>query len=266
MGKELAKSQKDLLFGSKYTGIDTSGGFVYPPIINILQSDKQFKAFEDADMSTKSYGKLFVRTENNNPEDLVEEIVGTAIKIEAGHEIRDNQTIVGSGNHLLSPEEKEAVEAEGLNPVNMTKVLLAIGESGDVIAKMKEYNKKLEKGTAQSSDFPCALLPIKGSSWGSWIEAQEKMEELCQENYGVSYRDSIASLFRFSVRSEKQHSTKFGDYYSFEVGVELNDPDEAAAFAPLVVGMKDFGMFFEVAEKVGKKNEALEAEKVFEGM
>jgi len=30
--------------------------------------------------------------------------------------------------------------------------------------------------------------------------------------------------------------------------------------------MKDFGMFFEVAEKVGKKKEALEVEKVFEGM
>ena len=263
MSKELVASHKELLFNSEYTGINVSGGFVYPPVVNILQSDKQFKAFGDADMSTKSYGKLFVRTESNSPGDLVDEIVGTAIKIEVGHEIRDEQTIVGSGDHLLSVEEKAEIEEKGLNPVNMVKVLLAMGESGDVIMKMKKYDEKLKNNTATSSDFPCALLPIKGSSWGSWIEIQEQMESLCQREYGTSYKDSIASLFRFSVKSKENYSSKFGNYYSFELGVELNDPEEAAAFAPLVVGMKDFGLFYKVAEKIEK---AKEVEAVFKDM
>lgn len=270
MGKEIVKSQKDLLFKSEYTGINTSGGAVYPPVINVLQSDKQFKAFGDADMSTKSYGKLFVRTEANTPEDLVDEITGTAIKIEVGHEIRDSQTIVSSGDRLLNAEEKAEIEEQGLNPINMVKVLLALGDSKTVLAKAKVYEEKLKAGTASSSDFPFALLPIKGSSWGSWIEVQEQMESLCQREYGVSASDSIASLFKFSVKSKENHSTKYGKYYSLEMGVELNDPDEAAAFAPLVVGMKDYGLFYKVGEKIEEREQledkGVDAERIFEGV
>lgn len=258
MDNKLVKDQKDLLFNSKYTGINVSTGLVYPPIVNILQSDKQFKAFGDEEISTKSYGKLFVRTESNSKDDLVDEIEGTAIKVEVGHEIRDQQTILSSGSNLLSPEEKERVEEEGNTPVNMVKVLLALGDSEKVLKKMEVYKEKLEQGTATSNDFPCALLPIKGSSWGSWIEVQEQMESLCQKAYGRGYRDSIASLFKFTVKSKENYSSKYGNYYSFELAVELNDPDEAAEFAPLVMGMKDFGLFYKVAEKIEAKSDVEE--------
>lgn len=263
MTTEITKSQKDVLFKSDYTGINTSSGMVYPPVINILQSDKQFKAFGDADMSTKSYGKLFIRTEVNKPEDLVDKIEGTAIKIEVGHEIRDEQSVVSSGDRLLNAEEKEEIESNGLNPVNMVKVLLAVGDSKEVLEKTKEYEKKMQEGNATSADFPFALLSIKGSSWGSWIEAQQKMEELTQRNYGVGVGDSIASLFKFTVTSAEEHSAKYGTYYSTHVDVELNDPDEAAAFAPLVVGMKDYGLFYKVSEKIEGRDKA-DAEKIFE--
>ena len=264
MSKEIAKVNKEIIIKPDYTGININSGFVYPPVINILQSDKQFKAFGDEDISTKSYGKLFVRTDTNSPEDLVETLEGTAIKIEAGHEIRDEQKVIGSGNYMLGPEEKEDIEQAGHTPVNMIKVLIALGDSKEVLAKMDKYKEKLEKNSATSNDFPCALLPIKGSSWTSWIEVQEQMESLCQREYGVSYRDSIASLFKFTIKSKENYSSKYGKYYSFDLAVELNDPDEAAEFAPLVVAMKDFGLFYKVAEKIESKEK--EAEKIFEGM
>ena len=263
MGAELAKVQKDLLFKSEYTGINTGSGAVYPPVINILQSDKQFKAFGNADMSTKSYGKLFIRNEANRPEDLVDELVGTAIKIEVGHEVRDEQKVIGSGDRLLSPDEKEDLESKGLKPINMVKVLLAIGDAKATSEAMVNYDKKMENNTASSSDFPFALLSIKGSSWGSWIEAQSQMEDLCQREYGVASKDSIASLFKFSIKSKEENSTKYGKYYSTEVAVELNDPDEASAFAPMVVGMKDFGMFYEVAQKIENRENVVDT---FKGM
>lgn len=265
MTTAITKSQKEVLFKSDYTGINTSGGMVYPPVINILQSDKQFSAFGDAEMSTKHYGKLFIRTEVNTPEDLVEEIEGTAIKIEVGHEIRDDSGVIDSGERLLSSEEKEEVEAKGLKPINMVKVLLALGDSKEVIAQAKKYEEKLASNSATSSDFPFALLSIKGTSWGSWIEAQQKMDELCQRQYGVSANDTMASLFKFTVKSKEEHSAKYGKYYSVDVDVELNDPDEAAEFAPLVMGMKDFGLFYKVAEKTNP-DKSVDAEKVFEGM
>jgi hypothetical protein len=262
MANELTKVQTDLIFNSDYTGISTGASMVYPPVVNILQSDKQFKAFGDAEISTKLYGRVFVRTEANHPEDLVEEIVGTAIKIETGHEVRDDQTVVSSGGNMLSLEERQDIEEQGLRPVNMTKVLIALGTPKEVSQKMDAYKTKLEAGNATSADFPFALLPIKGSSWGSWIEAQSKMQDLCHRNYGKDYRDTIASLFKMSIKSEKQFSAKYGDYYSFEVGIELNDPDTAAEFAPLVMEMKDFSLFNKVAQRV----EARDATKMFDSL
>lgn len=264
MEKSLSVSQKALLFNPKYSGIHVGGGVSYPPVINVLQSDKQFKAFGDAEISNKSYGKLFVRTDANKIEDLVEELQGTAIRIEVGYEVRDSsQKIIESGVGLLDPTQKEEYENDGLKPINMIKVLLAMGDSKSVIEKSRIYKEKAANGTASKSDFPLAVLVIKGSSWTGWIEAQDKMEELCQKQYGFSYRDSIASLFKFSIRSKKNYSASFGDYYSMDIGVELNDSDEAAAFAPLVTEMKDYSLFYKVAERVA---EPIAAEKVFEGL
>ena len=253
MAKDLALSQRKVLFNTEYTGILVGGNTTYPPIINILQSDKQFKAFGDAEISNKSYGKVFIRTDNNKVEDLKESLEGTAIKVESGFEVRDaDQKIIESGVGFLDPDQKEEYEANGCKPLNMVKVLLAIGDSKTVLAKVKKYEEMARSRTANKEDFPFALLVIKGSSWGSWIEAQEKMEDLCQKEYGNSSRDSIASLFKFTVRSTKNHSTSFGDYYSIDLDVALNDPEEASAFAPVVVSMKDYSLFFKVGERVAQ--------------
>jgi hypothetical protein len=254
MANELTKVQNELLFNSGYTGISTGSSMVYPPVVNILQSDKQFKAFGDADISTKLYGKLFVRTEINKPEDLVDEVVGTAIKIEMGYEVRDEQKVIASGEGMLSPEQKTEYEEQGYKALNMTKILLAIGTPEEVSKQMDIYSKKLSEGSATSADFPFALLPIKGSSWGSWIEAQSMMQELSRREYGHDYRDTIASLYKLSVKSEKQYSSKYGDFYSFVVGIELNDPDTAAKFAPVIMAMRDFSLFNEVAKRIEKKD------------
>lgn len=251
MAKDLAISQKKVLFNTEYTGIQTGSTNTYPPIINILQSDKQFKAFGDAEISNKSYGKVFVRTDSNKLEDLKDSLTGTAIKVESGFEVRDSeQKIIESGVGFLDPVRKEEYEADGYKPLNMVKVLMAMGDSKDVLEKVKKYEELSKSRMVSKEDFPFALLVIKGSSWTGWIEAQDQMESLCQQEYGSSSRDSIASLFKFTVRSKKNYSASFGDYYSIDLGVELNDPDEAAAFAPVVVSMKDYSLFYKVGERI----------------
>lgn len=266
MAKDLAITQRKVLFNTEYTGIQTGSTVTYPPVINILQSDKQFKAFGDAEISNKSYGKVFIRTDNNKLEDLKDELTGTSIKIESGYEVRsEDQKIIESGIGFLDPTQKEEYEASGYRPLNMVKVLLAMGDSKEVLEKMKKYEHLAKNGMASKEDFPFALLVIKGSSWGSWIEAQDTMEGLCQKEYGVSYKDSIASLFKFKVRSKKNYSASFGDYYSIDLGVELNSPEEAAAFAPVVVDMKNYSLFYKVGDRVQAEKVA-DPIAVFEGM
>lgn len=263
----LTKEQKSVLFNPAYTGIQTGSNVAYPPVINVLQSDKQYKAFGDEEMSNKDYGKLFVRTDTNTKADLKEELVGSAIKIEVGHEVRtDDSKIISSDNYLLNQDDKEDYKSQGYRAQNMVKVLLAMGSAKEVADKMKEYEKLVAAGRATKADFPFAVLVIKGSSWGSWLEAQNKMEELCQREYHTSATNSIASLFKFSMRSKKEHSQSFGDYYSTEVGVELNGPEEAAAFAPMVVAMKDYGLFYKVADRIADKSEDEDLDAVFEGV
>ncbi len=264
----LTVKQKEALFNSDYTGITVGGSVAYPPVINILQSDKQYKAFGEAEMSNKMHGKLFVRTDSNKVEDLLDEIEGTAIKIEAGYEVRDgDQKIVDSNTGFLDPDAKETAIEEGLRPMNMVKVLMALGTPEEMSKRVKEYGQKVAKGTATKEDYPFALLVIKGSSWGSWIEAQDKMEDLCQKTYQTSYHDTIASLFRLSLRSEKQYSPKFGDYYSFEVGVELNDPDTASLFAPMVFAGKNESLFWQVGKRTQEdESDSAEVIEVFKDM
>ena len=262
----LTVKQKEALFNPDYTGITVGGSVAYPPVINILQSDKQYKAFGEAEMSNKMHGKLFVRTDSNKIEDLVDELEGTAIKIEAGYEVRDgDQMIVDSNTGFLDASAKETAIEEGLKPMNMIKILMAMGKPKDVQKKVKEYGEKVSKGVATKEDYPFALLVIKGSSWGSWIEAQDKMEEMCQQTYQQSYRDAIASLFKLSLKSDKQYSPKFGDYYCFEVGVEMNDPDTAAEFAPMVFAGKDESLFSEVGKRT-QEAETVDVEEVFKDM
>jgi len=251
MVKDLAISQKKVLFNSEYTGIQTGSSATYPPVINILQSDKQFKAFGDAEISNKSYGKVFIRTDNNKPEDLKDEIGGVAIKIESGYEVRDGeQKIIESGVGFLDPTQKEEYEANGLRALNMVKILLAHGSAKEVLAKMAKYEELSKSRMVSKEDFPFSVLVIKGSSWTGWIEAQDQMEALCQKEFGTSSRDSIASLFKFKVSSKKNYSTSFGDYYSISLDVELNDYEEAAALAPVVMQMKDYSLFYKVGERI----------------
>lgn len=250
----------------EYTGIQIGGGVSYPPIINILQSDKQYKAFGDADISSKMYGKLFVRTDLNSVADLLDEIDGTAIKVETGHEVRDEKSIIKSGVGFLSKEEKAEYEGEGLKCFNMVKILVALGDSTTVLKRTVEYEKKLAQGMASKEDFPFALLVIKGSGWTTWIEAQDLMEELTQKEYATGYRDVLASAFKFSIKSKKNYSPSFGDYYSFDIGVELNSAEEAAAFAPLVMKMKDYSLFSKVGERVEADNSRAEAGELVEEM
>ena len=266
----LTTEQKGVLFNPEVTGIDIDRlSRVYPPVINILQSDKQTSAFgEDENSITKAhYGKLFIRTDENTLDDLKDEIEGTVIKIEQGHEVRDDEgKIVSSGTNMLSPEEKEVYEKDGYKGINMVKALLAIGSASEVDKRMEEYKVKLEAGTATKSDFPFAILVIKGSSWGGWFPTLNAMDELSMKKYGKKVDGVSPAVFKFKLSSKMEQGSSF-TYYAFDIMPVLNDGEDAVAMTKYVLEMKELGLFYKVAERIEQKEDGTkELDKIFEGV
>lgn len=266
----VTKKAESVLFNQEYTGFDFSlRDAEYPPVVNVLQSDKQFKAFPSAKNSelVDHYGKLFIRTDNNKPKDLKKTITGTVIKIEQGHEVRDPSTnkIISSDSEMLSKEEKQEYWDKDMKPTNMVKILLAFGTAEKVKEQLAVYNKKMEDGTATREDFPFGVVVIKGTSWGSWLDAIDTMDSMAKESLQKGYKEVLSTVFTFEVGS-KEETSSFGDYFSVTVTPDFNSMEEATAFAPLMLEMKEIGLFYKVEERIGQEEDKEVVDKVFEGM
>jgi hypothetical protein len=240
MAKELAKvdqADMDKLVGLGVTGHDIGAGNIYPSSVNILQSDKQYEAFEDGDNITKKmYGKLFIRRDSNKTTDLVDEIRGTMIKIERGYEIRDAENkIVESGYGFLNAIEKDEYGTQGLKPINMVKVLLAAGDSKETKKAMDELNAKMASGKQVSNaDYPFAVVVVKGSSFGNWFNVEKMMQDLANEHFLKPLNQIPVIAFQLVVTSKKEEGDGY-TYYSMDFNVEPNDPAEALEFSPYLL-------------------------------
>lgn len=261
MSNELAltQEQKSVLFNPEYNGFNIDlRNKIYPPVVNVLSSDKQFSAFGDdaKKLTIGDYGKLFVRTDLNTMADLKDEIEGVVIRIDQGHEIRDpkENKIVGSDGRLLGKDEKSAIEAKGLKPINMIKILIALDNAANVAKKMDLLKEKMLKGEATKSDFPFAVVTIKGSSWGNWFTVVDKMDEISRKALNKPFREVASTLFKFKIKSVKETGS-FGDYYSLDIEPTLNSVEEATAFAPYLLEMKEIGLFYKVADRIKSEDE-----------
>ncbi len=255
MAKELAKvdqADMDKLVGLGVTGHDIGAGNIYPSSVNVLQSDKQYEAFEDGDSITKKmYGKLFIRRDSNKTSDLVDEIKGTMIKIERGYEIRDAENkIVESGYGFLNAIEKDEYGAQGLKPINMVKVLLATGDAKETKKAMDDLNAKMASGKQVSNaDYPFAVVVVKGSSFGNWFNVEKVMQDLANEHFLKPLNQIPVIAFQLIVTSKKEEGDGY-TYYSMDFNVEPNDPAEALEFSPYLLEAKEQHLFYKVKERV----------------
>jgi len=255
MAKELAKvdqADMDKLIGLGVTGHDIGAGSIYPSSVNILQSDKQYEAFEDGDSITKKmYGKLFIRRDSNKTSDLVDEIKGTMIKIERGYEIRDAENkIAESGYGFLNSIEKDEYAAQGLKPINMVKVLLATGDAKETTKAMDDLNAKMASGKQVSNaDYPFAVVVVKGSSFGNWFNVEKMMQDLANEHFMRPLNQIPVIAFKFIVTSKEEEGDGY-TYYSMDFNIEPNEPAEALEFSPYLLEAKEQHLFYKVKEKV----------------
>jgi len=255
MAKELAKvdqADMDKLIGLGVTGHDIGAGSIYPSSVNILQSDKQYEAFEDGDSITKKmYGKLFIRRDSNKTSDLVDEIKGTMIKIERGYEIRDAENkIAESGYGFLNSIEKDEYAAQGLKPINMVKVLLATGDAKETKKAMDDLNAKMASGKQVSdADYPFAVVVVKGSSFGNWFNVEKMMQDLANEHFMRPLNQIPVIAFKLIVTSKKEEGDEY-TYYSMDFNIEPNEPAEALEFSPYLLEAKEQHLFYKVKEKV----------------
>jgi len=243
MDNQLTVSQKSVLINPEYTGQETSQGRKLP-IINILQSDKQYKAFGDdyAKVSMSMYGKLFVRTERNSLDDLVDSVTGSFMKAQMGHEIYEDDgsgssVLIASVSGLMRKDDKQNYELSnpGRKVVNTVKVILCLHSA-------KKASEMLLKG-----ENPFAVLVFKKASFNSWIEAQKAMniKSLGSSIYQNKMSSELAStVFSFVVSSEKvEIKERKTEYYIPKVDVSLNDPAEAEALYKLALELKSISLF-----------------------
>lgn len=257
MSKELAISdaQMDKLVSVGYTGHDIGAGAVYPSVVNILQSDKQYEAFVDGDSITKKmYGKLFVRTDSNKVEDLVDSIEGTVVKIERGYEIRSGENkIEESGYGFLDAIEKGEWEEKGMKPVNMVKVLLALGSFTQVDKKMQELKNKVSRGeTPSKADYPFCIVAVKGASFGNWFNVEKGMQDLANEHFHRPLNQIPTIAFKLIVKSAKEEGSDF-TYYTFDFDVVANEAEEAINFTPYLLEAKTQPLFYKVKERINRE-------------
>lgn len=264
------------LVNPNYTGHSEIKVSRFPPVINVLQNDKQYLAFgsDGMEITKKLYGKLFVHTQvGNKLSDLEDEIVATVLKIEEGHEVFeitiDNHgkkkmgKIVASYPYMVQiPSEfkdKWKRENPGKSNKDMTKAFKAEWcrlNPGFDYRNMKKIvlARKLEDGSIQKM-----LLPIKGGAWGSWFTVERTMDSLTMASsvYGHKSVNEVAiTTYRFVIGSEEGESEDgefSGFYYPVVKGVELNDPSMAYEFLKMSEEMKDFSLFFKVAEDIADR-------------
>lgn len=260
MAKELAKVDQtamDKLVGLGVTGHDIGAGNIYPSSVNILQSDKQYEAFEDGDNITKKmYGKLFIRKDINKTTDLVDELRGTMIKIEKGYELRDIENkIEESGYGFLNAMGKDEYAAQGLKPINMVKILLAPWDSKETERRMSLLNEKMARGEQVSSaDYPFVVVAVKGSSFGNWFNAEKQMQDLANEHFMRPLSQIPVIAFQLVITSKKEEGEGY-TYYSMDFKVEPNDPEEALKFSPYLLEAKEQHLFYKVKERVSSESE-----------
>lgn len=266
MGKKslvVSETQADKLVGIGFTGHDIGQGNLYPSVVNILQSDKQYDAFSDGDSITKKdYGKLFVRTDNNVVGDLKDKIEGTIIKIERGYEIRNSDNkIEESGYGFLDAIEKDEYVQKGFKPINMVKVLLAIGTFAQVEKAMTKLNNKLsKKETVGKEDYPFTVVPVKGASFGNWFPIENEMANIAKEVFNRPLAQLPTIAFRLIVTSKKEEGSDF-TYYAMDYDVKANDPDDAINFTPYLLEAKDQHLFYKVKERVENGEEVFDTMK-----
>ena len=242
----------DRLIGLGVTGHDIGAGNIYPSSVNILQSDKQYEAFEDGDNITKKmYGKLFVRKDINKTSDLVDKIEGTMIKIEKGYEVRDNDNkIIESGYGFLNAMEKDEYAERGLRAINMVKVLLAMKDSEETAKAMESLNEKIARGEkVTNADYPFAVVVVKGASFGNWFNVEKQMQDLANEYFLKPLSQIPVIAFRLVITSQKEEGDGY-TYYNMDFDVKPNEPEEALKFSPYLLEAKEQHLFYKVKERI----------------
>jgi hypothetical protein len=253
----LSKEEKiAAITNPEYTGNERTSERRYPPVINILQSDKQYDAFseEDALQITKAmYGKLFIRRDQNYLTDLKDVISGVVLKIESGYEVLeevDGKTkIVGSGTPMIGKNSKDAWNREnpGKKYRNMVKIVLSPETDAN----------KVEQKIAEGG-MPLVMLTIKGNAWGKWFEAQKQMDSVAMASSMYGHKKAgqlLVSAFKFEISAVKEKSEEGYEYYVPVVKVSLNDVETAYGFNAMVFKMKDLSLFYRVAEAIKQQDE-----------
>jgi hypothetical protein len=235
----LTEDQKGILFNG-YTGDELNAKQKFPPVINILQSDKQYEAFGvEANQITKSmYGKLFVRTGKNSLIDLKDQLEGTVIRKAQGAEFLDIEgNIIGSSTKMIYKNDQPVFLQA--NPKvakirNMIKIILCMKESEEAIAMLNE------------GISPFAILIIKGSAWGMWGDVQNEMDNLslASDIYGHKHANEVKqSVFKFTIKSKEEENEKKQKFYVPDITVSLNPLNESLALARFVDESVDIPLF-----------------------
>lgn len=281
---EIITDQQKLnaLTNPEYSGNDSVGGSLFPPILNILQSDKQYKAFGVEEITgdttperkkeianligelSVNKGKLFIRRQTGNTiEDLVDSVTGTLIKFEFGMEVLEgdgaNAKIVDSSNLIIKKEDKDKWLAThpGKTYRNMVKIILS-----------PDSNREIIESAISQGINPFFLLPIKGSAWPNWNKAKTEMNQLAMASniYGHKQAHKLAvSVFKFTITSMKVEQGSL-TYYVPDIKVALNDPNTAFDLSKYTLSMKDFSLFSQVPKAIEENNmDDEELSKTFNG-
>jgi hypothetical protein len=261
-----SKEQMKALDNASYYGHDMGSNNVYPSVVNILQSDKQFVAFGDdgGNITTKMYGSLFIRSDENKLSDLVETMTFTMLKVERGWEAygSDNK-LVESGLRTLNGERKESMEQDlGGVVKNMVKVLVTPYSYDDTMKMLSNVAKKSENGEAiKKTDYPFCLVVVKGSGWENWLGAEKEMKEIARASLGRSIDKTPVVAFKMTMGSDIREGDK-GKYFVPTFKIELNSGDEASKFIGLLPDLKEESLFYKVKERITQEDKPQEGEVV----
>ena len=257
MANELATAKQEAIAAFSdmtYTGHDLGSSNGYPPIVNVIQSDKQFKAFGDEgdSITAKMYGQLFIRTEKNKLSDLCKEVSGTLLKIERGWEAYDETgKVQESGHGFIDSKTKDMLNAKyGSYPKNMIKLLFAPLSFADTKEKLATVSEKLAAGQSSvKSDYPFVIAVVKGDGFESWFGCEKEMKRIASEEFGMSVAKVPTVAFKLVITSKKVAGER-SDYYVLDFKIEENDPIVARQFIPFVAEVKEQSMFYKVKEKI----------------
>lgn len=244
MGKSIVtKEQMGALINPEFSGLDLDEAKTYPPSINVLQSDKQYKSFPDVKKSEliDRHGEVFVRSkEGNSLKDLKTELEGTIVGIQKGYEVyRENEdrtrSFVDAGRGYYPKDEKESREEnEGVEILNMVKVVICFADSKEEVEEI-----------ISDGGNPFAILPIKKASFGEWFDAEKQMNTLALASDIYQHRGAnklLASVFRIKITGKQVEGNAFS-YFVPGLEISLNKPDTAYALASFVTQFKDIDLF-----------------------